>query len=157
MESHLSKQCCQRSHDVVLHHVLTHLLTSTCTQIPVKGRHTQTHSHQLLRGDSRSEMLFVIVCVCVGEESRGVGGSREIHCEQWFCFDFEETKCYLGFTERPQIRLEVNINMTHSTVLIMHSMVLRTMYNTVQKSFLFLPISALSDGVAKGYNTFLHL
>lgn len=96
-------------------------------------------------------------CVCVGEESRGVGGSREIHCEQWFCFDFEETKCYLGFTERPQIRLEVNINMTHSTVLIMHSMVLRTMYNTVQKSFLFLPISALSDGVAKGYNTFLHL
>lgn len=139
----------------MLHHVLTHLLTSTCTQIPVKGRHTQTHSHQSLRGDSRSEMLFVIVCV--GEESRGVGGSREIHCEQWFCFDFEETKCYLGFTERPQIRLEVNINMTHSTVLIMHSMVLRTMYNTVQKSFLFLPISALSDGVAKGYNTFLHL
>lgn len=132
----------------MLHHVLTHLLTSTCTQIPVKGRHTQTHSHQSLRGDSRSEMLFVIVCV---------GGSREIHCEQWFCFDFEETKCYLGFTERPQIRLEVNINMTHSTVLIMHSMVLRTMYNTVQKSFLFLPISALSDGVAKGYNTFLHL
>lgn len=49
--------------------------------------------------------------MCVGEESRGVGGggSREIHCEQWFCFDFEETKCYLGFTERPQIRLEVNI------------------------------------------------
>lgn len=58
----------------MLHHVLTHLLTSTCTQIPVKGTHTQTHSHQSLRGDSRSEMLFVIVCVCVGEESRGVGG-----------------------------------------------------------------------------------
>lgn len=76
MESHLSKQCCQRSHDVVLHHVLTHLLTSTCTQIPVKGTHTQTHSHQSLRGDSRSEMLFVIVCVCVGEESRGVGGGE---------------------------------------------------------------------------------
>lgn len=101
-------------------------------------------------------------CVCVWErKAEGWGESREIHCEQWFCFDFEEAKCYLGFTERPQIRLEVNINMTHSTVLIMHSMVLRTMYNTVQKSFLFLPISALSDGVAKGLkrsdNTFLHL
>lgn len=108
MESHLSKQCCQRSHDVVLHHVLTHLLTSTCTQIPVKGTHTQTHSHQSLRGDSRSEMLFVIVCVWE-RKAEGWGGSREIRCEQWFCFDFEETKCYLGFTERPQIRLEVNI------------------------------------------------
>lgn len=60
----------------MLHHVLTHLLTSTCTQIPVKGRHTQTHSHQSLRGDSRSEMLFVIVCVCVWErKAEGWGGA----------------------------------------------------------------------------------
>lgn len=119
--------------------------------------HTDAQSSVTQRRLAVRDAVCNFVCVCVGEESRGVGGSREIHCEQWFCFDFEETKCYLGFTERPQIRLEVNINMTHSTVLIMHSMVLRTMYNTVQKSFLFLPISALSDGVAKGYNTFLHL
>lgn len=59
----------------MLHHVLTHLLTSTCTQIPVKGRHTQTHSHQSLRGDSRSEMLFVIVCVCGRGKQRGGGGA----------------------------------------------------------------------------------
>lgn len=119
--------------------------------------HTDAQSSVTQRRLAVRDAVCNCVCVCVGEESRGVGGSREIHCEQWFCFDFEETKCYLGFTERPQIRLEVNINMTHSTVLIMHTMVLRTMYNTVQKSFLFLPISALSDGVAKGYNTFLHL
>lgn len=118
--------------------------------------HTDAQSSVTQRRLAVRDAVCNCVCVCGRGKQRG-GGSREIHCEQWFCFDFEETKCYLGFTERPQIRLEVNINMTHSTVLIMHSMVLRTMYNTVQKSFLFLPISALSDGVAKGYNTFLHL
>lgn len=58
----------------MLHHVLTHLLTSTCTQIPVKGTHTQTHSHQSLRGDSQSEMLFVIVCVWE-RKAEGWGGA----------------------------------------------------------------------------------
>lgn len=59
-ETHLSKQCCQRSHDVVLHHVLTHLLTSTCTQIPGGGRHTL-----IVQAEEDA------VCVCVGLCVRG--------------------------------------------------------------------------------------
>lgn len=33
--SHLSEKCGQRSHDVMLDHVLTHLLTTARTQVPV--------------------------------------------------------------------------------------------------------------------------
>ncbi len=74
-ESHLSKQCCQRSHDVVLHHVLTHILTSACTQIPVRQRQSQTHTHHSVRGNSPPEMLFVFVrkCLCKCVEEGGPG------------------------------------------------------------------------------------
>ena len=56
VESHLLKQCCQRSHDVLLRHVLAHLLTATRTQIPGRERQAQTHAHQSLH-----QMLLVCV------------------------------------------------------------------------------------------------
>lgn len=66
VESHLFKQHCQRSHDVVLHHVLARLLTSTCTQIPVRQRQPQTHTYSLWE-------MRVCVCVrvCVWERHPG--------------------------------------------------------------------------------------
>ncbi len=83
----------------MLHHVLTHLLTSTCTQIPVRERRPQTHTHHSVGGDSLSDMLLVFMCLCVRAcVSVYERESLEVSFEQRSYFDIQYREPDLRFT-----------------------------------------------------------
>ena len=47
--THITEQHCQRRHYVLFHHVLTHLMSPTCTQVPVKTEAHILFSERIIR------------------------------------------------------------------------------------------------------------
>lgn len=149
-ESHLSKQRCQRSHDVVLHHVLAHLLTSACTQIPV-GQRAVPDTHSSFRWRRFAVKDAGCVCVCVWAT---VSFCYPVH-ETWFKSSLRRTvrivlwhknHCWL-LRRRRWRRLSLLCNCCQMLFVIVWGWLFRVSHNTkhhIMKNKQIIPSSSSS-------------